>query len=131
MGLIHSQTLVELVASHRREVVVIARSEQVVKEVRGDFRCRGGAGAQATINLHLSAFHIRGFIHGEGVADGRRGVSSTGIEQRQTFNTGFLQKFDDAFGYGVGGFGDNLASGFVDDVFGKEGAIKTFGQNLV
>ena len=75
------QALVELVAAHGRQVVVVAVAEQVVEERRGDFRGRRGARAQAAIDFFLRLFHGGRLVLHQGVADGGRSIGTAGVQR--------------------------------------------------
>ena len=75
------QALVELVAAHGRQVVVVAVAEQVVEERRGDFRGRRGARAQAAIDFFLRLFHGGRLVLHQGIADGGRGIGTAGMQR--------------------------------------------------
>ncbi|KAF5050873.1 hypothetical protein DSECCO2_425020 [anaerobic digester metagenome] len=130
-GQAQAETGIELIPPHRRQVVVVGVAEQVVEKAGRNLGGRRGTGAQALVNVDLSAFQVLALVHGQGVAHTRGHLGAGGEYGAQLGNSAGLALLDGGRGQGISGTQDDLAGLRVHDVHGGEFRFQGFRTDLV
>ena len=132
-GLAQGKALVELVAAHGGEVVIVGIAEQIVKKVGRNLGSRGRGGAQTAVDFFLGLLLVGDAVLHQGVADGGGNISPLGVQHGHALNARLAHALQQALSDFVGGFRQNFSAFGVGNVFAQKHAVqyvRTHGNGL-